>query len=161
MTRSLTGGRDQPSSEEAAMGWLTSWRPGVLSSVWLHKSAGNPVKCLIVDNAGGGGKPQTAVREGLLLRGSNHSVLGTSVARPHRVGLSPGWEEGMSPTEGGGGWWSTSSGHISLLTHALSVHLPSYNPKGTDAKVDHTCWREIRPPISFLHLLPSKVRLTE
>lgn len=121
----------------------------------------NPVKCLIVDNTGGGGKPQTAVREGLLLRGSNHGVLGTSVARPRRVGLSPGWEEGTSPTEGAGGWWSTSSGHVSLLTHALSVHSPPYNPTGTDAKVDHTCWGEIMPPISFLHLLPSKVRLTE
>ncbi|CAI9173755.1 unnamed protein product [Rangifer tarandus platyrhynchus] len=39
MTRSLTGGRDQPCSKEAAMGWLTSWRPGVLSSVRLRKSA--------------------------------------------------------------------------------------------------------------------------
>ena len=68
------------------MGWLTVWRPGVLVSVQLQKSSGNPLKCLLMDNTGGGGKPQTAVREGLLLRGSNHSVLGTSVAKPRRMG---------------------------------------------------------------------------
>lgn len=152
-TQSRTEGRDQPSSEGAAMGWLTGWRPGVLVSVQLRKSAGNPLKCLLMDNTGGGGKPRTAVREGLLLRGSNHSVLGT--VRPSPAGWVPdeGERKGRHPPKWGG-WWSTSSGHVHLLTHVLSVHSPPYNPKGTDAKVDHTCWGELRPPISFLHLLP-------
>ena len=125
-TQSRTEGRDQPSSEGAAMGWLTGWRPGVLVSVQLRKSAGNPPKCLLVDNTGGGGKPRTAVREGLLLRGSNHSVLGT--VRPSPAGWVPdeGGRKGRHPPKDGVAGGPPLLGTSTCLhTCFLFTHLPT------------------------------------
>lgn len=140
------------------MGWLTGWRPGVLVSVQLRKSAGNPLKCLLMDNTGGGGSLRRA-KLGKIASGEDPTTASrNSTAKPCRMGPDEGGRKGRHLAQRWGGWWSTSSGHVHLLTHVLSVHSPPYNPKGTDAKVDHTCWGELRRPISFLHLLPLKVR---